>query len=67
MPILGFMGYTVFGTAFWNAGHIVLGWVLGAQWTLIERYGHIVEVVVLAAVVGGIFWFVWRRWKAGEN
>jgi membrane protein DedA with SNARE-associated domain len=67
MSILGFTIYTVLGTAFWNAGHIVLGWVLGAQWTLIERYGHIVEVVVLAAIGLGIFWLVWRRWKTRKN
>jgi membrane protein DedA with SNARE-associated domain len=67
MPVLGFIAYTVLGTALWNGGHIVLGWILGARWMLIEQYGHIVEVVVLAAVVVGIFWLVWRRWKARES
>ncbi len=67
MSILGFTIYTVLGTALWNGGHIALGWVLGAQWTLIERYGHIVEVVVLAAIGLGVFWLVWRRWKTRES
>ena len=66
MPVFGFIAYTVLGTALWNAGHIFLGWILGAQWTLVERYGHIVEVVVLASVVVGIFWFFWRRRKVNR-
>jgi membrane protein DedA with SNARE-associated domain len=65
MPIYGrFMVYTVLGSVLWNGGHIGLGWVLGAQWELVEQYGRIVELAVLAAIVGGIFWFLWRRWKA---
>ena len=65
MPIHGrFLFYTILGTALWNGALIVLGWVLGAEWTLVKEYAPIVEYVVLAAVVGGIFWFVWRRWGA---
>src|SRR5919199_1277881 len=65
MPIYGrFMAYTVLGSVLWNGGHIGLGWALGAQWELVEQYGRIVELAVLAAIVGGIFWFLWRRWKA---
>jgi len=65
MPIYGrFMGYTVLGSVLWNGGHIGLGWALGAQWELVEQYGRIVELAVLAAIGGGIFWFLWHRWKA---
>jgi membrane protein DedA with SNARE-associated domain len=65
MPIFGrFTVYTILGSALWNGAFIVLGWVLGAQWTLVERYAKIVEYTVLAAIAGGILWFLWRRWKA---
>ncbi len=65
MPIFGwFTVYTILGSALWNGTFIVLGWVLGAQWTLVEQYAQIVEYVVLAAIVGGILWFLWRRRKA---
>lgn len=64
MPIYGrFMVYTVLGCVLWNGGHIGLGWALGAQWELVEQYGRIVEFAVLLAMVGGVFWFLWRRWK----
>jgi membrane protein DedA with SNARE-associated domain len=65
MPIYGrFMVYTILGSALWNGGFIVLGWALGANYTLIERYAPIVEYTVLAAIALAILWFVWRRWRA---
>ncbi len=65
MPIYGrFMVYTILGSALWNGGFIVLGWALGANYTLIERYAPIVKYTVLAAIALAILWFVWRRWRA---
>ncbi len=65
MRVLGwFMVFTVLDTIVWNSTLIGLGWALGSQWTLVERYARIVEYVVLVAVAVGIIWFVWRRWKA---
>jgi membrane protein DedA with SNARE-associated domain len=65
MPIFSrFMVYTVLGTVLWNGAHIGLGWALGSQWTLVERYARIVEYVVLAMIAVGVLWFLWRRWKA---
>ncbi len=64
MPILGwFMVWTVLDSIVWNALLIGLGWVLGTQWILVEQYASIVEYAVLAALAGGILWFLWRRWK----
>jgi membrane protein DedA with SNARE-associated domain len=65
MAIIGrFMFYTIIGSILWNGGFVVLGWVLGENWQLVERYASIVEYTVLAAVAVGIVWFVWSRWKA---
>jgi len=67
MPIFGrFMVYTVLGTVLWNGAHLGLGWALGSQWTLVERYARLVEYVVLAMIAVGILWFLGRRWKARE-
>jgi membrane protein DedA with SNARE-associated domain len=59
-----FLLYTIIGSALWNGAFIVLGWALGANYTLIERYAPIIEYTMLAAIVGGIVWFVWRRRKS---
>ena len=65
MPIHGrFLFYTILGTALWNAALIALGWALGAEWELVKEYAPIIEYAMLAAVVVGILWFVWRRWRA---
>jgi membrane protein DedA with SNARE-associated domain len=62
MPLLGrFMIYTLLGSTLWNGIFIILGWVLGAQWAVVEQYASIIEYVVLVAMVGGISWLLWRR------
>jgi membrane protein DedA with SNARE-associated domain len=58
------MVFTVIGTIVYNGAFIGLGWALGSQWELVERYASIVNYVVLTAIAGGIVWFVWHRWKA---
>ncbi len=68
MPIWGwFMFFTVLDSVLWNALLIGLGWALGSQWTLVERYARIVEYPVLAILAAGLLWFVWRRWKARKQ
>ena len=65
MPVRGrFLFYTFLGTAMWNTALIGLGWVLGAEWTLVKQYAPIVEYAVLAAMVGERCLFVWLQWRA---
>jgi membrane protein DedA with SNARE-associated domain len=65
MPLLRqFVVYTVLGSGLWNATFITLGWVLGAEWVIIEQYAPFIEYAVLATLVGGALWFVWHRRKA---
>ncbi len=59
-----FMFYTIIGTTLWNGIFIGLGWVLGANYELVEQYAPIIEYAVLAAIALAIVWFVWRRWRA---
>ena len=67
MPIWGrFVVYTIFGSTVWNAGFVVLGWVLGSNWTLVEQYASLVHYAVLAVVAVGVVWFAWRRLKTRE-
>ena len=65
MPLLRqFVVYTMLGSGLWNMSFITLGWVLGAEWVVIEQYTPIIEYAVLAALVGGALWLVWHRRKA---
>jgi membrane protein DedA with SNARE-associated domain len=58
-----FMFYTILGSALWNGIFICLGWILGANYELVEQYAPIVEYAVLAAIALAVLWFVWRRWR----
>lgn len=62
MSIYGaFMIITVSDSVLWNGAFIGLGWALGSEWTLVERYSSLVDYVVLAAIAGGLVWFVWYQ------
>lgn len=64
MPIRWrFTVYSVLGSGMWNTAFIVLGWILGVRWRLIEQYAPIIEYAVLAALIGGLVFLVWRRCK----
>lgn len=64
MPFYGrFMFYTIIGSSLWNIIFIGLGWVLGTQWALVERYASIIKYMILVAIVVGIVLFVWYRWR----
>lgn len=65
MPLFGrFTFYTVLGSTLWNGVFIILGWVLGAQWTSVKQYTSTIEYVALTLLAGGVLWLLWRRWKA---
>ncbi|MCA1728569.1 MAG: DedA family protein [Actinobacteria bacterium] len=68
MAIRGwFMVYTIIGSILWNVAFVFLGWALGENWRLVERYASIIEYAVLAAAAIAIVWFLWRRWKAQRS
>lgn len=65
MPVWRFVAYTGLGNGLWNGVFICLGWALGSEWTFVEyEYSIVVKYMALAAVAGGILWFVWHRWTA---
>ncbi len=57
------ISYTVLGSALWIGSLIVLGWILGREWDVVQRYTSVVEYAVLTAVIVGVLWFLWRRWR----
>jgi membrane protein DedA with SNARE-associated domain len=64
MPIRWrFLGYTVLGSTLWTGTLVGLGWTLGRRWRIVELYASLIGYVVLAALIFGILWFLWRRGK----
>lgn len=64
MPLWKFGLLTVAGSALWNTIFVLAGFFLGEAWPVIERYADILQYVVIAAVVGGIAWFLVVRIRA---
>jgi membrane protein DedA with SNARE-associated domain len=63
MPVFGrFLGFTILGGATWNGAFITLGWALGARWEMVERYMPVVEWAVLALLLAGGIFLIWR-WR----
>jgi membrane protein DedA with SNARE-associated domain len=59
-----FLGYTALGSTLWTGALVGLGWALGSRWRMAELYASFIGYAVLAAVVLGVIWLLWQRWKA---
>lgn len=61
MPVVVFVGLTALGSLVWNTVLIVAGYLLGEQWSLVERYaGMLSRLVLLTAIVAVVAFIVVR-------
>ena len=67
MPLWRFVAYTAAGAGVWNSVLIGLGWALGDRWQQVNQYGTYVEYAVLAALLGEVGWFVWKRRRTSAS
>ncbi|MFT4234539.1 MAG: DedA family protein [Microbacterium sp.] len=58
MPLWRFGLFTAGGSVIWNTVFILIGWFLGTQWHIVERYMDVAEKVVIVAVVIVVVVFV---------
>jgi membrane protein DedA with SNARE-associated domain len=65
MPLGPFVLYTALGSGIWNGVLIGAGWLLGANWSLVERYQSIFGTGVVIVLLLAVAWFVGRRLLAG--
>jgi membrane protein DedA with SNARE-associated domain len=65
MPIGPFLLYTTLGSGIWNAILIGAGWLLGANWSLVEKYQGYVGTGVVVLIVVLIVAFIGRRVLSG--
>jgi len=63
MDIKKFILYSFFGSIPWTLGLAYLGAKLGENWDNIKNYTHGLDNVILALIVIGIIWWVWRHLK----
>lgn len=63
MPIPKFALFTVLGSATWDGPLVLLGWLLGHNWSVVEKYGQFLEYGALVLFLGGTAWWIKRRWN----
>jgi membrane protein DedA with SNARE-associated domain len=58
MPIWQFLSLTALGSLIWNSVFVVAGYLLGANWQVVDKYGGIFQNIVIAVVAFAIVVFV---------
>jgi membrane protein DedA with SNARE-associated domain len=60
MRLLPFIIYTLVGATLWNGFLTYLGVRLKENWRLIQQYTHILDVLVILALVAVVAYFFWK-------
>ncbi|GAB1509805.1 DedA family protein [Actinophytocola sp. KF-1] len=58
MPMWQFLSLTTLGSLIWNSVFVVAGYLLGANWQVVDEYAGIFQKVVIAAIALAIVVFV---------
>ena len=65
MSMFKFLLYTLFGSLIWNTVLIIVGSVVGENWTkivnILDTYSHIVVLILFVVVVVGVYFFYRKR------
>ena len=70
MPVGAFVLYTAIGSVLWNTAFVLAGYLLGANWRVVEEYGGLVTKAIVALTALVVGWFVvarLRRRTAGRH
>ena len=63
MPMIPFLLATLVGATIWNSFLLYLGMKLRDHWTIVQKYSHQADYVIIAALIGAVVWFVRKRRK----
>ncbi len=64
MKLLPFLVATLVGATLWNSFLLVCGMCLRERWDLVQLYSHQIDIVVGAALLAGVVFFVKFRYKS---
>lgn len=66
-PLLPFMLVTVVGATLWNGFLLYLGMRLREHWTVVQKYSHQMDIVIIVVAIVGIGWFLRSRLAARKR
>lgn len=58
MPVMRFTLLTTAGSAIWNTGFVLAGYLLGENWSSVEQYADVFQFVVIALVAIAVVVFI---------
>lgn len=67
MPVLPFMLVSLIGATMWNGFLLFLGMRLREHWTMVQKYSHQVDIVIVALILIGMAWFLRSRLAARKR
>ena len=67
MSLITFSVFTVLGSLLWNGLLVGLGYLLGSQYELVDRYSPILDWAVVAALAGVVLWLLARRIRRNRS
>ena len=60
-PMVPFLIATFIGATIWNTFLLGCGMKLRGHWPVVQKYSHIADYVIVAAILAAGIWFVWKR------
>lgn len=63
MNLLKFIIFTILGAGAWNAILTFAGYLLKSNWTEIMKYSHIVDLIVIVAIIAVICYYGYQLYK----
>ncbi len=60
MSLVPFIFYTAVGATLWNGFLTYLGVRLKENWRIVQQYTHILDYLVVAALLAAVGYFVWK-------
>lgn len=67
MPLVPFMLVSVIGATMWNGFLLYCGMRLREHWTVVQKYSHQVDIVIVVLAIVGIIWFIRSRLAARKR
>jgi membrane protein DedA with SNARE-associated domain len=67
MPFVRFSVYTFLGCLPWTFALAALGYALGSQWHVVDRFLRPISIVIAVLVAVAAGWWLYRRWKEQQR
>jgi membrane protein DedA with SNARE-associated domain len=67
MPLFPFLLVSVSGATLWNGFLLYCGMRLREHWTVVQKYSHQVDIVIIVLGIIGVAWFIRSRLAARKR